>query len=102
MRGAERILRRDAAIVFDLYLHVLRGQYRFSEVEDFRKGGGIEPVLETVRYVGLEQAGIPSIVQYAAAVDEALRQMTDLSDVEMSGDGLAIGRRNRDAGGEKI
>lgn len=90
MRGAERILRRDAAIVFDLYLHVLRGQYRFSEVEDFRKGGGIEPVLETVRYVGLEQAGIPSIVQYAAAVDEALRQMTDLSDVEMSGDGLTI------------
>ena len=90
-------MRRDTAIVFDLYFHVLRGQYRCSEVEDFRKGGRIEPVVEIICCLGLEQAGIPSIVQYAAAVDEALRQMTDLSDVEIGGNHGTIGKERSSA-----
>jgi len=75
MGVADRILRRHAAIVFHLHLEIVARQDTRAEVENLRESLRVEPMIDVAGDVRLEEACFLRIVDGAAAVDEAFRDM---------------------------
>ena len=92
MRSAERILGRYAAIVFHLDVEILAGQDSLPKVQDLRKSRSIQPMIDIVGHIRLQQASVLDVVQRPAAIDKALRHVADLRDVKMGRDHIAIGQ----------
>ena len=65
-------------------------QHLLAELKDLRESPGVQPMIDVVRDVSLQQAGIVRVMQFAAAIDEAFRHMPDFGDVEMRRDLVAI------------
>ena len=87
----DRILRRDAAIVFHFHLQIVAGQHGFAEVEDFGERCGVQPMVRVrIGDPGLEQTSLARVVHRPAAIDEAFRDVTDLRDVEMLRDRFPV------------
>ena len=88
--GRDRVLRDDTALVFHFHLQVVVRQNLFAEVEDLCEAPGGEAMIDVVRHVRLEQAGVRGVVELSAAIDEALGYVSDFRDVEMRRDLVAI------------
>jgi hypothetical protein len=95
----DRILRHDAAIVLDLNLHVLTRKNLRAEIEDHRESPGRQPMIEIIAKPGLKQADLGPVVHNAAAIDEALRDVSDFRDMKMRRDLIAIGQVETRIGG---
>lgn len=94
-RTLDRVLRYAAILVFDSNVHILVRQDFATEVENLHEAICIEPVINIVSNVSLEQADVRGVVQRPAAVDEALRDMADFRNVKVSGDVIAIRKNKR-------
>ena len=94
LRRGDGVLRDDAAIVFHFHFEIVVRKNLVPEIEDRRETPGGEAVLEILRDVSLEQAGVSGRVQGAPAVDEALCDMSDFRDVKVRRDLVAI-RENK-------
>ncbi len=95
----DRILRHDAAIVLDLNFQVITRKNLRAEIEDLREGPGRQPMIEIIAKPGLKQADLGPVVHNAAAIDEALRDVSDFRDMKMRRDLIAIGQVETRIGG---
>lgn len=85
-------MRNDAAIPFDFHVQVVARQYLISQLKDFRKGAGGELVVRVVRHIRLEQAGVLTVMQLPAAIDELLGGVAHFRNVEMGGNRISAGQ----------
>ena len=101
-----RILRNDTTIPFHFHLEIIARQDRPAKIENISKPFGLEPVIEIVGDINLQDAGF-AFAKSATAIDELLRDMADLGEVEMRRNLLATRQgemrdAERDARGEAI
>src|SRR4051794_2573063 len=75
LSGRDRILRDDAAVVFDFHLDVVVRQYFRAEIENLRESAGVEAMFGVLAEPCLKQASLGAIMQHPAAIDEAFRHM---------------------------
>jgi hypothetical protein len=84
-------LRDDAVFVFDFDGQLVMWQDIAGVIEDGGQFAGVEAMIDIVMDPGLQQTGLQR-APCATAVDEALRDVADLGDVEVGGDQAAIGK----------
>jgi hypothetical protein len=70
-------------------------QHLCAELQDFHKRRGIQAMIDIIRDVRLQQAGIGRVVQLPTTIDEPLGDMTDFGDVKCAGNYVASGRMKR-------
>ncbi len=90
-RFLDGVLRNDTAIVFDRDFELVVRQNALAELEDLRQPAGGQPMIRVAADVGLENDGFAS-PDDAAAIDEALYDVTDFGDVSMGRDLVAAGK----------
>lgn len=85
----DRELRHDAVFVFDFDRQFVMRQHIARFVEDGSQFARDEAMIDVVMHPSLQQTGLQRATR-AAAVDEALRDVADLGDVEVRGDQSAV------------
>lgn len=86
---ADRILRDNAAIVFDLDVELRAGQHSIAELQNCGKPIGLESMVGIVARVRL-QHHLCLLACYSAAIDKAFGHVTNFGDVEMRRDLVAV------------
>lgn len=89
----DRILRDDAAIVFDLDLKLIVRQDALTELKDLREAIRFQPVLRILADVGLKE-NLLALPHYAAAIDEVLHDVAHFGDMGVGRDLVAV-RQNK-------
>jgi hypothetical protein len=89
----DRILRHDAAVVFDFDLELIVRQDLPAELEDFREAVRFQPMINVLADVGLEQDGF-ALSRHSAAVDEVFQDVADFGDMGVGRNVIAI-RQNK-------
>jgi hypothetical protein len=99
-----RILRDDAAVPFQLDREIVAGQNSAAEVEDVSETAGGKTMVQIISHVRLDNARV-MLAKGAAAIDEFPRDVSDLGNVKMGRDDLAVrqpeARGGRGMGTEK-
>jgi len=88
LRFQYRILRDDAAVVFNLDLELIVRQHAFAEAENFREAVSSQPMIGVLAHVSLEERGL-SLSDHATAIDEVFGNVANLRDVGMERDEIA-------------
>ena len=84
-----RILRYNAAVVFDIYIQVRTRNHSVSEPQDFRKAIRSKPMISIVPDVRL-QHDLFFFSGYSATIDEVPHNMSNFSDVGVCRDVIAV------------
>ena len=90
-RFCDRVLRDDAAIVFDFDVEPVIWQNTLAELQDFRETIGTEPVFRVGPDMCLQQH-LFFLAGLATAVDEFSYHVTDFGYVGMSRDIIPVGQ----------
>ena len=90
-RRGNRVLRDDTAVPFHFHLEIIARQDWATEVEDVSETAGVKTMLKIIRDVSLQNARF-ALAKGAAAIDKLLRDVSDLREVEMGRDELAVGQ----------
>jgi len=94
----DRILRDDAAIPFHFDFKIVAGQNRPAKVDNIGETSGFEAMLEIIRDIGLQDAGV-AVAEDATAIDKLFRDMADFGNVKMRGDLFAVRQEETRLGG---
>jgi hypothetical protein len=84
-----RILRYDAAVVFHIHIQISTWNHAVSQLQDFRKAVRSKPMLGVIADVSLQQ-GLFFLSGQSAAIDKVPDYMSNLSEVRMCGNVVAI------------
>ena len=81
----DRILRHDATIPLYFHIEILPRQDRPTEIENVSKPFRLEPMVEIIGDISLQDARF-AITEGAAAIDEFLRDVSYFGEVKMRRD----------------
>ena len=87
----DRILRHNAAVVFDFDLEIALRQHASAELQNLLEATGGQPVIAVVADPGLEHTRL-GLSEHTAAVDEAFCDVTNLGDMKVRRNLITIGQ----------
>ena len=100
LRIFDGILRHDATVVFHFHVQIIVREHFIAEIENLRESASSQAMIYVVRHIGLEKASVDFIVDSAAAIDKAFRDVTHFRDMEVRRDRIAVRQdKTRERGG---
>lgn len=90
-RLRDRILGDNAAVIFYFDVEIVVWQHLIAELEDLCERARVQPVVDIIRHIGLQEAGVRRVVKHSSAINKSFCYVPHLCDVEMRGNLLTVG-----------